>query len=339
MSDPSVPSPAPRVDDAHGFFHILRWKLGLGPSEEPGFPDAPDTPAARTAPDLDRISRPSGTSIQATWIGHASWLVQAGGCSVLVDPIFSSHCSPIRLPNFRRHQPPGLKADQLPPLDAVLLTHSHYDHLDLPSLRQLPDEPPLIIADGHARWLRRKGFPNTSECAWWECTEPRPGLRIHAVPARHFTARTPFDRNRGHWCGWIIEVAGSRIYHAGDTAYDPAFREIGERFSPIDLAILPIGAYAPRWVMQSVHVTPPEAVAIHREVGARHSLASHWGTFRLTDEALGEPPCWLEMECRNAGIPPGRFQAIQVGETWVQPGSGRITSGPHPASPPPASNT
>lgn len=337
MPDSAASSSPARKDEAHGFFHILRWKLGLGPSEPPGFSGAPDTPAIRIEPDLDLISHPG--PLQATWIGHASWLIQVGGFSILIDPIFSSHCSPVPLLSFRRFQAPGLDIDQLPALDAVLLTHSHYDHLDLPSLRKLPGDPPLVIAAGHADWLQKKGFRNASECAWRDHIEIIDGLRVHAVPARHFTARNPFDRNRGHWCGWIIEAAGSCVYHAGDTAYDSAFQEIGKRFSPIDLAIIPVGAYAPRWVMESVHVTPPEAVAIHREVGARQSLASHWGTFRLTDEPLGEPPLWLRQECKTAGIDPGRFKAINIGETFVQPNSMESASTPNPTSPHPDSSS
>jgi N-acyl-phosphatidylethanolamine-hydrolysing phospholipase D len=302
---------------AHGISQILRWKLGLGPREDQPFSDAHDTPAPSVAADLELIHHPDPGRIQATWLGHGSWLVQIAGRSILIDPIFSDYCSPLPLPGMRRLQPPGMLPAELPGIDAILLTHSHYDHLDLPSLRQVPGNPHIVLPTGHLSWMEARGFTNVAECAWHESVRLADPLIAHAVPAQHFTARTLFDRNRGHWCGWVIEAGDTRVYFAGDTGYAPIFEEIGRRFGPPDLAVIPIGAYAPRWVMKPMHVNPPEAVRMHGEVQARCSAASHWGTFRLTDEPMGEPPVWLAAECASAGLAPACFRALSVGETLV----------------------
>ena len=317
----------------HGISQILRWKLGLGPREERPFPQAPDEPAPSITADRDLIHTPEPNRVQATWLGHGSWLLQLAGRNVLVDPIFSEFCSPVPLPGMRRGQPPGLRPADLPAIDAILLTHSHYDHLDLASLRAVAGTPLIALPSGHLPWMRARGFRHLAECAWHESIPLADPLVAHAVPAQHFTARTLFDRNRGHWCGWIIAAGDTNVYLAGDTGYAPIFEEIGQIVGPPDLAVIPIGAYAPRWVMKAVHVNPPEAVRIHLEVRARLSFASHWGTFRLTDEAMGEPPLWLESECKTAGIAPGRFQVLSIGETLIS-GSSPCRNSPRDTSAP-----
>jgi N-acyl-phosphatidylethanolamine-hydrolysing phospholipase D len=152
--------------------------------------------------------------------------------------------------------------------------------------------------------------------SWFGSEEALPGIRVTATPAQHFTARTPFDRDRGHWCGWVIEGGGCRLWHAGDSGFCPAFREIGERLGPFDLGMIPIGAYAPRWFMEPMHMTPEEAVQVFQNTGCRRAVAMHWGTFRLTDEPLGEPPLRLAAELARRGIPATEFVAGSVGEEW-----------------------
>ena len=188
------------------FADILRWKLGLGFQETPRHAGR-----ARPARGADRgrpaeISTPPRHGWRAVWLGHSSFLLQGAGVSLLMDPVFSDHCAPLPLPSMRRHVEPPARIEDLPPIDAVLLTHSHYDHLDLPTLRSLGKETRLIVPEGHAGWLTRAGFSDVTEIPWHGSCEPVPGIRVTATPAQHFTARTPWDRNRGHWCGWLSKV-------------------------------------------------------------------------------------------------------------------------------------
>lgn len=301
----------------HGLLDILKWKLGIGPREAAVLPQAPDQPAGwqRLAPEL--IAQPPATGWRAVWLGHASFLLQGAGFSLLVDPIFAGFCGPLPLPGLRRLVPPPCALAELPAIDAVLLTHSHYDHLDLPTLRQLGRQVPLIVADGHAAWLRRKGFPNVTELAWFASAELAPGIRVTATPAQHFTARSLHDRNRGHWCGWLIESPGTKLWHAGDSGMCDAFREIGERFGPIDFGMIPIGAYQPRSIMRPMHMNPEEAVTAFQQSRCRQAVAMHWGTFRLTDEPMGEPPIRLAIALQQNHLPAAAFTAGNIGQCRV----------------------
>ncbi|MDB6080597.1 MAG: hypothetical protein JWO82_4344 [Akkermansiaceae bacterium] len=302
-------------DEDRNLLDVLRWKFGRIPVDPPT--GAPDTP-----PDVIPIvpGPPPAAGWRITWLGHSSFLVQGAGRGLLIDPVFSDHCSPFPIKSMLRMVPTPCRLDDLPPIDGVLLTHTHYDHLDLATLRHLGSAMPLTIAQGHTAWLRKKGFTNVRELPWWDSAEILPGLRVTATPAQHFTARTPFDRNHGHWCGWLIEGAGARLWHTGDSGYCPAFKEIGERFGPIDFGMIPIGAYSPRWFMRDMHMDPKEAVQVFQDTHCRRAVAMHWGTFRLTDEPTGEPPIELRAALSAAGIPTDRFVAGSVGESWeIQP--------------------
>ncbi|WP_338287381.1 MBL fold metallo-hydrolase [Luteolibacter sp. LG18] len=300
----------PWSHDDHSFLDILKWKFGK--IAEPPWPgNASDDPAPWQPLARETIAAQPAVGWRAIWLGHASFLVQGAGLNLLIDPVFSDHCAPFPIASLKRLVPVPCASDDLPRIDAVLLTHGHYDHLDLPTLRGLGKDTRLIVADGHAGWLGRRGFHRVSEVPWWETVEIAPGVRVTATPAQHFTARTPWDRNRGHWCGWVIEGAGQKLWHVGDTAWCPAFREVGERFGPIDLGMIPIGAYNPRVIMRSVHITPEEAVQIFQESRCQRAVAMHWGTFRLTDEPMSEPPARLRVACEAAGI--DTFSAVPVG--------------------------
>ena len=306
----------PWPHEAHRFADILRWKLRLGPQEIPEIPDAPDEPAAWRAVLRQEIETPPVKGWRVTWLGHASFLLQGGGGSFVIDPVFSDHCAPVPIPSMRRKVPPPCALADLPEIDVILLTHSHYDHLDLETLRALGRDTPVVISEGHAEWLGRKGFGNVRELPWHAIAEILPGIHVTATPAQHFTARTPFDRNRGHWCGFLIEGADCKLWHAGDSGYCDAFQEIGERYGPIDFGMIPIGAYNPRRIMKAMHMNPEEAVRAFQEARCRRAVAMHWGTFTLTDEPMREPVLRLERELKNKTLAADQFTAGRVGEIW-----------------------
>lgn len=309
----------PWPHDEHGILDIIRWKLKWGPQETAMMPDAPDGPAEWQVVAAEELASPTADGWRLTWLGHASFLLQGGGFSILIDPIFSKFCAPLPMPGLRRLVALPCAVADLPVIDAVLLTHGHYDHLDLPTLRSLGMDMRMVIAEGHADWLGRKGFKNVSELRWGERLEIFPGLTVTGTPAQHFTARTPWDRNKGHWCGWLIEGLGCKLWHAGDSGYCPAFAEIGEKYGPIDFGMIPIGAYQPQRIMKAMHLTPEEAVKVFQETRCRRAVAMHWGTFRLTDEPAGEPPLRLAEALRRNGIAPGLFAAAAVGTQWAVP--------------------
>ncbi len=306
----------PWPHEKHGIVDILRWKLRLGPQETPELPDAPNTPALWSPVAREEIARPPGAGWRVTWLGHASFLLQGGGVSLLIDPMFSEICAPLPFPSLRRKVAPPCSIADLPKIDAVLLTHAHYDHLDLPTLRKIGTDTRILIAEGHSKWLRGKGFANVGGLAWHDSAEISRGIRVTATPAQHFTARTPFDRNHAHWCGWLVEGAGCKLWHVGDSGYCPVFSEIGGRYGPIDFGMIPIGAYQPQRIMRPMHMNPDEAVRVFLESRCRRAVAMHWGTFQLTDEPLGEPPLLLEKALRKHSVAADDFVASCIGDQW-----------------------
>ncbi len=245
----------------------------------------------------------------ACWVGHASWLVRLGGALVAIDPIFSSTIQGL----VRRLVPPGVTLAEVPPVDVVLVTHDHMDHMDLPSLRALGDHPTYVVPLGNRERLARLGARTVLELDWWQ--EVALGdLMITLVPARHWSMRAPWTRNETLWGGYVIRSRDGVLYHSGDTAGGDHFAEIGARVGPIDWAMLPIGAYAPRWFMAPQHCDPDDAGAGFQALGARHFLAMHWGTFRLTDEPIGEPPALARQYFARHGLAPERLWLLDVGE-------------------------
>jgi N-acyl-phosphatidylethanolamine-hydrolysing phospholipase D len=300
----------------HGIADILRWKLGsLLKWPKTSARDAFFLPQCLKL-DAKSLQPLTNASWRAIWLGHASFLVQSSSVSLLIDPIFTNYCSPIPLPQLRRQTALPCRVADLPKIDAVLLTHSHYDHLDLKTLKALGMETSLITPQGHAQWLEKKGFRNVIEIPWHGAHTINDEVTITATPAQHFTSRSLWDRDLGHWCGWLIQDNRHKLWHAGDTGYCPAFREIGERHGPIDLGMIPIGAYSPRNIMQAMHMNPEEAVEAFLESGCRMAIAMHWGTFKLTDEPMGEPPLRLKAALKARNIAAEKFSAGHIGQSW-----------------------
>lgn len=298
----------------HAIVDVLKWKLRLGPQENPSLPHAPNHPAPWQRLDPQRIASPPTSGWRAVWLGHASFLLQGCGSSLLVDPVFSNHCAPIPLPSLRRHVPPPCSISDLPDIDAILLTHSHYDHLDLRTLHQIGPFVRLLVAEGHRSWLIKRGLRDVVEIPWHQSVQLTGDIKITATPAQHFTARSLTDRDRAHWCGWRIDSPLGSLWHAGDTGYCTAFREIADRHGPVDFAMIPIGAYHPRRIMRPVHLNPDEAVQAFLDARCRRACGMHWGTFRLTDEPLGEPPLWLHQALNRAGLNPESFIPGIIGD-------------------------
>ncbi|SNR78547.1 L-ascorbate metabolism protein UlaG, beta-lactamase superfamily [Haloechinothrix alba] len=246
-----------------------------------------------------------------TWIGHASYLVRIGGLCVLTDPVWSA-----RIPGTPpRLTPPGLPWNDLPPIDAVVISHDHYDHLDAPTLRRLPRSTPILVGAGLGRWFRLRGFHAVTELEWWEHTEIA-GVRFDFTPTHHWSRRGLFDTCASLWGGWVITAPdGTRTYHAGDSGYGHRFVEVGERYPGIGVAMMPIGAYEPRWFMRYVHMTPAESVRAVADLGAHTMACMHWGTFVLTKEPVDEPLQLVRKEWAAAGGDPANLWSLAVGET------------------------
>ena len=257
-----------------------------------------------------------GAAAVVTFIGHATFLIQTAAGNILTDPMYSDRASPIAWVGPRRVRQPGVRFDDLPPISTVLLSHNHYDHCDLPTLRKLARrfDPVVVTPIGNGRLLRSVGMRHIEELDWWQRTTVSE-LVITLTPAHHFSARTPFDRNRALWGGFAVNARTVSIYFAGDTAYADFFRDIRGRLGRIDLALLPIGAYEPRWFMQAVHMNPAEAVQAHLDLEAARSIAMHFGTFQLTTEAIDEPLRALDEACHTRNVPRSRFRVLDFGES------------------------
>jgi N-acyl-phosphatidylethanolamine-hydrolysing phospholipase D len=303
-------------DSTRGFGALLKWQLGLGPNESSPFsPDEiPFYKPAVVEPERDRIKNPDPDQIQITWVGHSTFLIQMDGVNILTDPIFNDRSSPFSFWGIKRLAAPGILFEDLPPIHIVLISHNHYDHLDQHTIERLANRPNYLTPLGLARWLKKRKIDHPIELDWWQSASMR-GLKFRSVPAQHFSGRSPFDRNRTLWSGWVVEGKTGKIFFGGDTGYSPVFKEIGKRFGSMRLSLIPIGAYRPRWFMGPVHVNPPEAIRIHQDTNSQQSIASHWGTFKLSDEPIGEPPLYLEKALKEAGLDKNKFLIMKFGET------------------------
>jgi L-ascorbate metabolism protein UlaG (beta-lactamase superfamily) len=285
---------------------LFRWQVtdrlaGRRRIQDPGFtpPSRPNDGAALAE------ERP-----HATWIGHATFLLRLGKKLIATDPIWSPD-----IHGIKRLGAPGVPLERVPPIDVVTVSHAHYDHLDLPTLRAIGPRALYIVPKDVGPILKRAGLPRVVELGWWE-THAVGELSVTLVPAQHWSMRTPFDRNKRLWGGFVYESREGVAYHAGDTAFhEQVFETIGKRAPRIDWAMLPIGAYEPQWMMKPQHMGPEEAVRAWETLGAAQLFAMHWGTFRLTDEPMAEPPARLASEWARRTHDPSRVRVFDIGET------------------------
>ncbi|NRP69333.1 L-ascorbate-6-phosphate lactonase UlaG [Ensifer psoraleae] len=304
-----------------GFGDLLRWQLG---GRRTRWPSHYVSPFRQARPDLNV----DGDGLRVTMVGHATLLIQVGGLNILTDPVWSHRASPLTFAGPHRRNAPGILMDDLPPIDIVLVTHNHYDHLDLATLTALNAEhaPRIVTPLGNDTIIRRS-VPNAemSVVDWGDRVEVEDGIIIHAEPCHHWSARRSGDRRMALWAAFVIETTAGKIYHVGDTGFHDGinYRAARAKHGPFRLANLPFGSYEPRWFMASQHQNPEEAVMGMIACGAEHVAGHHWGTFRLTNEGIEEPLKALEAALEKGGIERTRFRALRPGEVFDVPASAR----------------
>jgi L-ascorbate metabolism protein UlaG (beta-lactamase superfamily) len=288
-----------------------RWTKGVpaDPQDGYGFPVLhPDVAFLKSNRRIETL----------TWLGHDTFLIQIAGINIMTDPHLTQRASPFSSIGPKRQTPLPMSFDDLPHIDVVLVSHSHYDHLDRETLQRLSQQqggpPHVLMGLNLLAWARENGIANVSELDWGDVVSES-GVNFHFVPVQHWSARTFADRNRTLWGGWVIEHQHRRILFGGDFGYSRDIADLGEQFGGFDLAMIPIGAYEPRWFMKTMHVNTDEAVQAHLDARARYSVGMHWGTFRLTDERLDEPPARLAESLARAGVSPSEFFIMQHGQT------------------------
>lgn len=290
------------------FKDIIRWRFNrkVGPWRDwvPALPgEAPPTTV-----DENRL--------RVTFVNHATVLLQMSGANILTDPIWSERASPLSWIGPRRVRPPGTRFDDLPPIHAVVISHNHYDHFDIPTLVLLRDkhDPLFVVQLGNKALLEQLGFKKVVELDWWQKTELTPETTIYSAPAQHFSSRGFFDRNSTLWGGYVIDGPGGRVFFAGDTGIGPHFDDIRNRFAPLRLALLPIGAFRPEWFMKEAHMSPSQAIAAHLQLQASTSMAIHFGTFHLGDDGETEPVERWRDAIRANGMKESRLWVLDFGE-------------------------
>jgi L-ascorbate metabolism protein UlaG (beta-lactamase superfamily) len=297
----------------HGFSHFLRW---MTHRERGPWRSFTDTPPGSAPPE-----RVDGGRLRVTFVNHSTVLIQMDGLNILTDPVWSRRVSPFSFVGPRRHRPPGIRFSDLPPIDAVLVSHNHYDHMDIATLSRLAraHHPPVFVGLGNTAFLERHGVPRSRDLDWWESAPLAHGVTLTAVPARHFSSRSPFDRDRTLWCGWVVTGPSGSVYFAGDTGWGSHFQMIRDRFPDLRLALLPIGAYRPRWFMAQAHIDPEEAIRAQEILGAKTAVAIHFGTFAQADDGELEPVEALKAALARHPDPKPRFLALDNGEALEAP--------------------
>jgi L-ascorbate metabolism protein UlaG (beta-lactamase superfamily) len=292
---------------------VLRWQFGSRRQRQ-AWPEWAPSPHADTPP-----PRVDGGKLRLSFVGHVSWLIQTAGLNILVDPVWSDRASPFSFAGPKRHNDPGIAFDALPPIDTVLVSHGHYDHLDIATLSKLSAKfsPRVITPLGNDITMRATDSAIRAEAFdWRDRVELGNGIAVTLVPTRHWSARSLFDRNKALWASFVLETPAGKLYIVCDSGYGDGghFRRVAQAHGPLRLAILPIGAYEPRWFMRDQHMNPSDAVKALADCGAGRALAHHHGTFQLTDEAIDAPATALGVALDEAAMPRERFVALKPGQ-------------------------
>ena len=295
-----------------GLYRLFKWQLSRAPQ-----PDWIEQPGPAQPPAI--AERVTGADLHVTYINHATLLIQQHGLNILTDPLWSERASPFQLIGPKRHHPPGLTLEQLPPIDLILVSHNHYDHLDLHTLAQLAERFPtaqVVSGLGNAALIRESGFTRIAELDWWQSLALNAEVTLHSVPVQHWSARSTHDTNQTLWLGFVLQSAQGAVLFPGDSGLGPEFKLIHQRFGPLRFAALPIGAYAPRWFMRDNHMNPDDAVQAHLQLQSQQSMAIHFGTFKLSDEGQFAPLMALEQALHDRQVPSESFRAPKPGEQW-----------------------
>lgn len=258
--------------------------------------------------------------IRITFVNHSTFLIQVDGLNILTDPVWGKRTSPFSWVGPRRMRLPGIRFEDLPRIHAVLISHNHYDHLDLQTMRMVfgAHHPKIVTPLGVKAMLDNESIAGATDLDWWKEMPLSDSVKVQAVPAQHFSGRGMLDRDATLWCGYVLKTSKGNIYFAGDTGYnDKTFKEIGERTGPMKAALLPIGAYKPSWFMSPIHTSPEEAVKIHLDVSSQNSIGTHFGTFPLADEGMDEPVADLKKALSRYNVNEERFVALKEGEVKI----------------------
>jgi L-ascorbate metabolism protein UlaG (beta-lactamase superfamily) len=296
----------------HSFFGALKWMV----SRPKG-----DWTWHNNRFDAKPAERVYGSKLVATFVNHATILIQTEGLNILTDPVWSERVGPASFIGPRRFRPPGIRFADLPPIDLVLISHNHYDHMDLPTLKRLRRswKPRILVGLGNAEYLKEHGVNGATDMDWWDSTKVSDSVSVFCVPSQHFSGRGLSDRNKTLWCGYVIETPHGRIYFAGDTGYGPFFDEIHAHFPDFRLALLPIGAYLPRWFMKPVHMSPDEALQAKQVLGAQTAIGIHFGTFHMADDSMNAGPERIHVLLDSLPAPKPDFRILENGQSDVIP--------------------
>ncbi|WCL50221.1 MBL fold metallo-hydrolase [Leptospira sp. GIMC2001] len=306
-------NPTPGFQD-HGFLDLFRWMSTRFLNETSLDPE--DYEFITYENDGKKLLNYNGRW-SVTWIGHATTIVQIEGMNVVTDPIWSERCSPVSWAGPKRYTKPGVAIENLPKIDVVIISHNHYDHMDIPSLLELDRKfsPLFLVGLRNRQFLIDAGIQNVRELDWWDEIDVL-GKKIVFTPTQHFSARGVFDRDETLWGSYAIIGKKTKVFFGGDTGYFPGFKEIGEKFEGFDLAILPIGAYNPKWFMEPVHMDPPQSVQAYIDLKAKFLMPMHYNTFVLTDEPLDEPVPYTKKELEKRSISLDRLLDLKLGESF-----------------------